>query len=172
MGIDFDINTAPPDTQHIAAAREQMAAERQRLRGLNKRFLITIVTIVAIIFCFLVFVAIPYTDKPGSEGGIVFLIVYTIPYFFLSVFVIGNTLHHDKVEKPRKILETAEAALEEGEQKDISELLDACRTHAPLADYQRKVETQGRTLFNGELDAMRQWLEDNCAQLLQTDTRS
>ena len=164
MGLDFDITSAPPDTAKIAAVREELAAERQRLRGLNKRFLIVIVSIVATLMSFFLFVGVPYTSKPETEGGIIFIIVYALPYFFFAVFAVGNTMHHSRVEVPRKALEVAEEALEEGTQEDIAALFDACQVHAPLSVYQCQVETQGRALFRGELEAMRQWLEEHDGQ--------
>lgn len=164
MVLDFDIMSAPPDNIKIAGVRAELAAERQRLKALNKRFLITVAAIVAVVLSFILLVAIPYVSKPSSEGSIVFIIVYSLPYIFFSIFVIGNTMHHDKVEVPRKALETAEKALEEGAQEDIVALRDACRAHAPLGAYQSQVKTQGRTLFNGELEAMRHWLEEHACQ--------
>jgi hypothetical protein len=159
MGLNFDIMSAPPDTATIAAAHAEHAAERQRLRELNKKFLIVIVTIVSAIVCFLLLVAVPLVSRPEMEGSFVFLIVYALPYFFFSVFVVGNTMHHHKVDVPKKALRLAEAALQQGEQDDIAELLEACQTHAPLGAYQSQVATQGRALFRGELEAMRSWLE-------------
>ena len=164
MGLDFDITSAPPDAEKITAARADMAAERQRLRGLNKRFLVVIVSVVATLVSFVLLVGVPYSSQPETEGGIIFIIVYATPYLFFFVFVVGNTMHHDRVEVPRKVLETAEEALEAGSQEDIGTLLDACQSHAPLIAYQRQVESQGRTLFKGELDAMRSWLESQAGQ--------
>ncbi len=161
MGLDFDITSAPPDTASIAAARAELEAERLRLRELNKRFLIVIVTIVAAIASFLLLVAVPLVSRPDMEGSFVFIIVYALPYFFFSVFVVGNTKHHYKVEVPQKALRIAETALEEGEQEDIGELFDACQAHAPLGAYQSQVESQGRVLFKGELEAMHRWLEEH-----------
>ncbi len=161
MGLDFDITAAPPDTASIAAVRAELTAERLRLRELNKRFLVVIVAIVAVLLCFILFVAVPIVNKSATEGGIVFIIVYSMPYLFFSVFVVGNTKHHYKVEVPRKALETAEEALQEGEQEDISALFDACQAHAPLGAYQCQVESQGRALFKGELEAMHRWLEEH-----------
>jgi len=159
MGLDFDIRSAPPDTARIAAAHAELAAEHQRLRELNKKFLIVIVTIVSAIVCFLLLVAVPLVNRPEMEGSFVFLIVYALPYFFFSVFVVGNTMHHRKVDVPKKALRLAEAALQEGEQDDIGELLDACQAHAPLGTYQSQVTSQGRALLKGDLEAMRSWLE-------------
>jgi hypothetical protein len=159
MGIDFDINSAPPDPATITAAYTELAAERLRLRGLNKRYLIVIATILTTILSFIIFVGVPIVRKPETDGGIVFVIVYAAPYMIMSVFVVSNTRHHSQVEKPRKILEAAEEALEEGTQDDIDALLDTCRLHPPLGAYQRQVESQGRALFKGELEAMRRWLE-------------
>jgi len=164
MGLDFDITSTPPDTESIAAARAELAAERLRLRELNKRFLIVAVAIVTAIFCFFIFVAIPFATKPGTEGGFVFIIVYTLPYFFFSIFVVGNIMHHKKVDVPQKALRAAEAALQEGEPEDITELLDACRIHAPLGTYQSQVASQKRALFKGELEAMQLWLEAHAGQ--------
>lgn len=164
MGLDFDITSAPPDTAKIAAVRAEFAAERQRLRTLNKRFLIVAVTAVAAILCFVFFVAVPIVKDPAMEGSIVFVIVYALPYLYFSVFVVGNTMHHDKVEVPRKALEAAEDALEEGAQEDIDALCEACRAHAPLATYWHQVESQGRALFQGEVEAMRRWLEAQVAE--------
>ncbi len=164
MGLDFDITSAPPDTARITAVRAELAAERQRLRGLNKRFLIVIVTIVVTLLCFILFVAVPVVNKPDTEGAIVFIIVYASPYLFFSVFVVGNTMHHTRVEVPRKALETAEEALQEGTQEDIGALFDACQAHAPLGAYQCQVESQGRALFKGELEAMRRWSEEHVGQ--------
>ena len=111
MGLDFDISSAPPDTASIAAVRADLAAERLRLRGLNKRFLAVAIAVVAALLGFVFFVAIPTASQSATDGSIVFILVYTIPYLFFSVLVVGNTLHHDKVEVPRKVLEDAEKAL-------------------------------------------------------------
>jgi len=40
MGLDFDIRSAPPNPADIAAAYAKLAEEHQRLRELNKKFLI------------------------------------------------------------------------------------------------------------------------------------
>jgi len=159
MGLDFDISSTPPDTANITAAREEFAAERQRLRELNKRFLIVIGVVLAIIVSFLLLVAVPLVSRPDMEGSFVFMIVYALPYFFFTVFVVGNTKHHHLVDVPQKALRLAEAALEQAEPEEISELLAACQAHAPLGTYQTQVAYQGRALFKGELDAMRHWLE-------------
>lgn len=164
MGIDFDITSAPPDIKSIAATRAELAAERLRLRELNKRFLLVIIPTVAVLLCFALLVAVPYASRPQTEGGIVFIIAYSTPYLFFSIFVVGNTMHHDKVEVPRKALELAEEALQEGTQEDIGALFDACQVHAPLGTYQRQVESQGRALFKGELDAMHRWLDAHVGQ--------
>ena len=161
MGFDFDITSAPPDKARITAVRAEMAAEHLRLRGLNKRFLIVAVTIVVALVSFLLIVIVPIAGQSSTDGGIVFVIAYSLPYLFFTVFVVGNTMHHHQVEAPRKILETAEEALEEGEQEDIDALFDAYQANAPLGAYQCQVESQGRALFKGELEAMRRWLETN-----------
>lgn len=161
MGLDFDITTAPPDAASIAAARAELAAERLRLRAVDKRYIAVAIAIVAAIQCFIFFVAIPIVKNPGAtEGGIVFILVYSIPYLFFGVFVVGCTKHHYQADVPRKALRTAEAALVEAEQHDIDTLRDAWQAHAPLNAYQSQVASQGRALFKGELEAMRRWLDE------------
>lgn len=162
MGIDFNVTSAPPDSAKIGAARAELTAERLRLRGLDKLYATTAAATVAVILCFIFFVAIPTVREPGNtEGGIIFILVYSIPYLFFAVFVVGCTKHHDKVDVPRKALRAAEEALQEAEQDDIIALLDACQTHAPLDAYRSQVASQGRALFKGELEAMRRWLESD-----------
>ena len=164
MGIDFNITSVPPDSVRIEAVRAELAAERLRLRGLDKLFVTTAVAVVAAIMCFIFLVAIPTVREPGNtEGGIIFILVYSIPYLFFAVFVVGCTKHHDKVDVPRKTLRAAEEALQEAAQDDIAALLDACQTHAPLDAYRSQVASQGRALFKGELEAMRQWLKNEVA---------
>jgi len=164
MGLDFDITSTPPDKTTIDKVRDEFEAEHQRLREINKRFLKVIVPIVATIIFFLLFFAVPAVSKPEMEGSFVFLIVYALPYFFFSIFVLGNIKHHNMVDVPKKALRIAEAAMQEGTQEDYQELLDACQAHAPLGAYQSQVETQGRLLFKGELEAMQRWLDKHVAQ--------
>lgn len=164
MGLDFDITSAPPDSARIAAVRAELLAEHRRLRSLDKRFLIVSVTVLITIVCFVLLVAVPVVNDPNTEGDIVFIAVYALPYLVVSVFVVGNTMHHSRVEVPRKALRTAEAALQEGAQEDMDALRDACRAHAPLGTYQRQVASQGRALLQGELDAMRHWLDEHDGQ--------
>ncbi len=159
MGLDFDITTTPPDTSTIAATRAELEAERQRLRELNKRFLMVIVPLVLALLSFMLLVVVPVVNEPNTEGTLVFLAVYTLPYVFFTVFVVGNTMHHKKVDVPQKALRIAEASLEEITQEEIEELTAPCQTHTPLSAYQSQVASQGRALFKGELDAMRSWLE-------------
>lgn len=160
MGLNFDITTPPPDAASIAAARAELAAERLRLRAIDKRYIAIAIAAVVAIECFIFFVAIPVVTGPSStEGGIIFMLVYSIPYLFFTVFVVGCTKHHYKVDVPRKALRAAEAALQEAEQDDLDTLRDACQAHAPLAAYQAQVAAQGRALFKGELDAMHRWLD-------------
>lgn len=162
MGIDFNITSVPPDSASIGAARADLAAERLRLRGLDKLYAATAVAIVAVVLCFIFFVVIPTVHEPGNtEGGIIFVLAYSIPYLFFTVFVVGCTKHHFRVDVPRKALRAAEEALQEAEQGDIAALLDACQTHAPLDAYRSQVASQGRALFKGELEAMRRWLENH-----------
>lgn len=164
MGIDFNITSVPPDSVRIEAARADLAAERLRLRGLDKLYVMTAVAVVAAIMCFIFLVAIPTVRVPGNtEGGIIFILVYSIPYLFFAVFVVGCTKHHYKVDVPRKALRTAEEALQEATQDDIAALRDAFEKHAPLNAYRSQVASQGRALFKGELEAMRQWLKNEVA---------
>ncbi len=163
MGLDFDITAAAPDGKRIAAVQAELAAERQRLRSLDKRFLIVAGTLLVAILSFVLLVGVPVVNDPSTEVGIVFITVYTLPYLVVSVFVVGNTLHHSRVEVPRKALRTAEAALQEGARADIDALSDAW-THAPLGAYQRQVASQGRVLLQGEVEAMRRWLDEHDGQ--------
>ena len=166
MGLDFDITATPPDAASIAAAREELAAERLRLRKIDKRYIAVAIAIVAAIQCFIFFVAIPVVTGPTSaEGTIVFILVYSIPYLFFAVFAIGCYKHHYDVDEPRKALRLAEAALQDAEQKDMDALREAWREHAPLDAYQSQVASQGRALFHGELEAMRRWLDELGAEV-------
>lgn len=165
MGLDFDITAVPPDAARIAAAREELVAERQRLRGIDKRYIAIAIAVIAAIQCFIFFVAIPIVKDPGNtEGGIVFILVYSIPYLFFAVFVVGCTKHHYQVDVPRKALRIAEAALLDAEQTDIDALRDELQAHELLRAYQSQVVSQGRALFKGELEAMRRWLEEKVVQ--------
>lgn len=165
MGLDFDITSRPPDEARIAAARAELAAERQRLRAIDKRYIAVAIAVVALLQCFIFLVAIPIVTGPGStEGGIVFVLVYSIPYLFFGVFAVGTTKHHYQVDVPRRALRAAETALQDALQEDIDTLRDACQAHAPLDAYRSQVAAQGRTLFKGELDAMRRWLEERAVQ--------
>lgn len=166
MGLDFDITAAPPDAASIAAAREELAAERLRLRAIDKRYIAVAIAAVAVIQCFIFFVLIPIVSNPSSdtEGGIVFVLVYSIPYLFFAVFAVGCTKHHYRVDVPRKALRAAEAALNDAEQNDIDALDDAFKSNASLRAYQAQVSAQGRALFKGEIEAMRRWLEGDPAQ--------
>jgi len=164
MGLDFDITSTPPDTASIAAVRAELEAERQRLREINKRFLMVIIPLVLSLLSFMLIVVVPAVSQPNIEGTLVFLAAYTLPYFFFTIFVVGNTMHHNKVDVPQKALRIAEASLEEVSQEEIEELADACQTHATLGAYQSQVETQGRALFKGELEAMRLWLEEHAGK--------
>lgn len=159
MGLDFDITSAPPGQAQIAAAREELAAEHRRLRSLDKRFLIVAVSLLVAIVCTVLFVAVPVVNNPSTEGGVTFVIVYTMPYLVVSVFVVGNTLHHSRVEVPRKALRTAEAALQEAAQEDIDALCDSGGVEHPIGAYLRGVKSQGRALLQGELEAMQGWLD-------------
>lgn len=160
MGLDFDITTAPPEAARIASARAELAAERQRLRAIDKRYIAVAIAVVALLQCFIFLVAIPTVTGPGStEGGIVFILVYSIPYLFFAVFAVGATKHHYQVDVPRKALRAAEAALQDAEQIDIDALRDAWQRHAALEAYRTHVASQGRALFKGELDAMQRWLD-------------
>lgn len=160
MALDFDITAAPPDAARIASARAELGAERRRLRAIDKRYIAVAIAVVALLQCFIFLVAIPIVTGPGStEGGIVFILVYSIPYLFFAVFAVGATKHHFQVDVPRKALRAAEAALQEAEPTDIEALRDAYQTHAPLQAYRTQVAAQGRVLFKGEVEAMRQWLD-------------
>ncbi len=164
MGLDFDITMAPPDAERIAAARNELAAERLRLRAIDKRYIAIAIAVIAAIQCFIFFVAIPIIKEPGNtEGGIIFILVYSIPYLFFAVFAVGATKHHYSVDVPRKALRAAEAALLEAEQQDLDALRDAYQAHAPLDAYHSQVLSQGRALFKGEVEAMRRWLDEQVA---------
>lgn len=166
MGLDFDITTAPPDAESIAAARENLAAERLRLRAIDKRYIAIAIAAVAVIQCFIFFVLIPVVSNPSSdtEGGVVFVLVYSIPYLFFAVFAVGCTKHHYRVDVPRNALRAAESALQDAEQNDVDALRDACKSHVPLHAYQSQVAAQGRALFKGEIEAMRHWLDEQSVQ--------
>lgn len=176
MGLTFDITTTPPDAASIAAARAQLAAERLRLRAIDKRYIAVAIAVVAAIQVFVFLVVIPTVSGPGStEGGIVFILVYSIPYLFFAVFVVGCTKHHYQVDVPRKALRAAEAALQDATQEDIDTLRDAFQAHALLDTYRTQVASQGRALFKGELDAMRRWLDGRVVlddQVVQAQTES
>lgn len=161
MGLDFDITSAPPDATQIEAARAELAAERLRLRTIDRRYIVVAIAVIAAIQCFIFFVAIPIVKNPGTtEGGIVFILVYSVPYLFFAVFAVGCTKHHYHADVPRKVLRAAEAALTEATPDDLNALREAYQTHAPLKAYQSQVTAQGRRLFKGELEAMQRWLND------------
>lgn len=165
MGLKFDITTTPPDAASIAAAHADLAAERLRLRAIDKRYIAAAIAVVAAVQCFVFLVVIPTVTGPGStEGGIVFILVYSIPYLFFAIFAVGATKHHYQVDVPRKALRAAEAALQEAAQADIDALRDACQAYAPLDAYRAHVASQGRALFKGELAAMRRWLDEHVVQ--------
>lgn len=153
MPLEFRIDGEPPTLDEIALAREEGRVQREGIRRLNIRFLIVVLVVVALIMTVAIVGIIPLLDNPGAEPDIVGLFAYLTPYMFLAVFVIGNTMHHQRVEKPRKALETWMAGLVDASAEELAEL-DGVELPPEAAVYRQRVAAQGRGLMLGEVRAM------------------
>lgn len=153
MPLEFRIDAAPPTPEEIARAREEARIERAGIRRQNIRFLIVILLLVALIMTVAIVGIIPVLDNPGAEPDIVGLFAYLTPYMFLAVFVVGNTMHHQRVEKPRKALEARMAGLLDASAEDLA-ALERAELPREVAAYRRGIDAQGRAPVRAEVQAM------------------
>lgn len=153
MPLEFHIDGEPPTLDEIERAREEARVQREGIRRQNIRFLVVILAVVALIMAVAIVGIIPILDDPGAEPDIVGLFAYLTPYMFLAVFVIGNTMHHQRVEKPRKALEARMAGLVDAAVEDLASL-DAGDLKLEAQAYRQRVAAQGRGLMLGEVRAM------------------
>ncbi|NOY62309.1 MAG: hypothetical protein GXP10_03985 [Gammaproteobacteria bacterium] len=155
MALEFCINGAPPTLTEITAERERAAHDRAMLRKKNIRFLIIILTIVGTYIPSMIIFVIPHFEDPDLGIG-----AYFLPYLTFIIFAVGNNQHHKIIEKPRKIMDEAIAALEEASPEAFAEVTDAGRRYAKIAAYLEQVSAQGRPLLQAESAAVQQWIAD------------
>lgn len=155
MSPAFDISGEPPTREEIARAREEARVQRAEIRRRNIRFLIVVLVLVATIMTTAIVGIIPLLDDPGAEPDIVGLFAYLTPYLFVALFMVGNTMHHDRIEKPRKALEAWMEGLVEAAPEQLA-ALDADALSPQAADYLRRLTAQGRAPLRGELAAMQE----------------
>ncbi len=165
MTLEFDIPRSPPPTkEEIAARRAQGEAQRERLRQLNIRFLIFTIVIVLSVLSFVLFVAAPAVGRPEANQDLVFVATYILPYLFFVIFVVGNRLHINKVEKPRKALNAAMAGLEEIPREEWERLMEEWSQHKDVAEYCQRITAMGRSLLKAEREAIEKWLAKQAQQ--------
>ncbi len=153
MPLEFRIDGEPPTPEEIARAREEARTQRAEIRRQNIRFLIVILLVVALIMTVAIGGIIPLLDDPGAEPDIVGLFAYLTPYLFIAVFAIGNTMHHQRIEKPRKALEAWMEALVDAPADDLA-ALESADLLPEAATYRQRIATQGREPVRGEVGAM------------------
>lgn len=153
MPLEFRLDAAPPTPEEIARAREEAAIERAGIRRQNIRFLVVILLVVAAIMTVAIVGIIPVLDNPGAEPDIVGLFAYLTPYMFLAVFVIGNTMHHQRVEKPRKALEARMQGLIDASAEDLAALEGVELSREAFA-YRGYIDALGRGPVRAEVQMM------------------
>lgn len=155
MSLAFDIGGEPPTREEIVRAREEARMQRAEIRRQNIRFLIVVLVLVALIMITAIGGIIPLLDNPGAEPDIVGLFAYLTPYMFVALFVVGNTMHHNRIEKPRKALEAWMDGLVDAAPEALA-ALDADALSPQAAGYLRRLTAQGRVPVQAELGAMRE----------------
>ncbi len=160
MGLEFDINKDPPCVQDIEDERARVTAELDALKQLNKRFLVITVVVVGSVLAFLLLVAVPAVSDPAANQDLVFVVTYIIPYLFFFIFIVGNRLHINKVEKPRKALRAALDALQELPAAEWERLMQEWSQHesASVRAYCQRVREAGRALLKAEREAIEKHL--------------
>ena len=158
MGLEFDIDKDPPSVQDIEDERARVTAELEALKQLNKRFLVITVAVVASVLAFLLLVAVPAVSDPAANQDLVFVVTYIIPYLFFFIFIVGNRLHINKVEKPRKALRAALDALQELPASEWERLMQEWSQHESVRAYCQRVRETGRALLKAEREAIEKHL--------------
>ncbi len=158
QSLVFDIMGEPPAPAAIARAREESRVRREEIRRQNIRFLMIILALVAVIMAVAILGIIPLLDDPGAEPDIVGLFAYLTPYMFVALFVIGNTRHHQVIEKPRKALEAWMDSLVDATPEDLAEF-DMVALSPEAAAYLQRIAELGRMPVKAEIAAIRARLE-------------
>ncbi|MDR2877577.1 MAG: hypothetical protein LBV36_06015 [Chromatiales bacterium] len=154
MPLEFRLNALPPTCEEIARAREEARLERAQMRRQNIRFLIVILLLVAAIMTIAIVGIIPQLDNPNAEPDVVGLFAYLTPYMFLTVFVVGNTLHHQRIEKPRKVLEARMAELGDASVEELDALESAPPYQQEVMVYRERLKALGRPPVRTEVQMM------------------
>jgi hypothetical protein len=158
QALSFDISGEPPAPAAIAQAREDARILREDIRRRNIRFLYIILALVATIMTIAIVGVIPMLDNPGAEPDIVGLFAYLTPYMFVALFVIGNTRHHQVIEKPRKALEAWMDGLTDATPEDLAQF-DMAALPPEITAYLHNIAGQGRLPVKAEITAIRARLE-------------
>lgn len=156
MSFNFEITGTPPVLADITATREQAVYERAIFRKKNIRFMIGMATVTSVYLAFIFIFVFPMLEKP--EVGIIF---YFFPHLTFVIFIVGNHLHIKNIEKPSKILDKTIAELSEAEADELSSVIDDKKHSDEVTSYMERVATQGRSLVNGELEAIQKWYDAN-----------
>lgn len=157
--MEFDIAAPPPRPEEIEKVREQLQNEKQALDRLNKQFLFGTIAALATLLTLFFSFGIPAVKNPGADPTLITTFVLYIPYVILFVYAFSNTVHHKKVEVPRKLVKERTLSLSEVDSEEVPQLLDLCQQNAALAAYHAQVAAQGRPLVKGEAEAMKNWAE-------------
>jgi hypothetical protein len=163
-GITFDIALGPPSLEELARTRDSMAAQRAVLARLNKQFLIGLIAALATLLTIFFTFGIPAIRTPRADPTLITTLILYIPYVILFIYGFSNTLHHRKVEVPRKRLDSTAAALRELDAEELALAADFGAQSGEIAAYQAAVAGQGRALLRGEVEAMQQWLDARAQQ--------
>jgi hypothetical protein len=158
QALSFDISGEPPAPAAIAQAREDARILREDIRRRNIRFLYIILALVATIMTIAIVGVIPMLDNPGAEPDIVGLFAYLTPYMFVALFVIGNTRHHQVIEKPRKALEAWMDGLTDATPEDLAQF-DMAALPPEVSSYLHRISAQGRLPVKAEIAVIRERLD-------------
>lgn len=155
MGLTFDIQSAPPAAAEIAAARERLEQDHASLERRDWKFFLSAMFALLVLLAVALPIGRDILNKPSSDPTVVTAFVLFTPYTVFFVFNVYNILRHRRIEEPRKELRAALASLADLAPEEIETVVAWGRQNAAIADYQARVAAQGRSLVQGEVDAMK-----------------
>lgn len=154
MGLTFDIQSPPPSSADIAAARERLEQEKAALERRDWKFFLTAMAGLLVLLAVALPIGRDILNDPGSDPTIVTAFVLFTPYTVFFIFNVYNILRHRRIEEPRKELNDALMSLTDLAAEEIDAVVAWGHQNAAIADYQARVAAQGRSLMQGEAEAM------------------
>ena len=158
MSFTFDIQSPPPAAADIATVRDRLLQDQVALERKDWKFFIGAMGVMLTVMTTALVVGRNML-QPGHDLTVIAAFILMTPYTMFFVFATSNTMRYQRIEIPKKVLRDAIAHLTELPPEEMIDVTAWGHQHAEIVAYHAAVSAQCRALVQGEVEAMRCWVE-------------